>query len=487
MSNSVSHVVSELEKVIPPSQVIYDQEYITRYSKDATFQSSLPDVVVLPRSVTEISSILKIANQISCPVIVRGGGTGLAGGAIPLSGGIVMSMEQMNHIVSIDATTSTATLEAGVTNGSLQAEAQKLGLFYPPDPASLSSCSIGGNVACNAGGPHCLKYGVTRDYVVGLTVVLADGQVLRLGGNYLKNATGYQLAQLFIGSEGTLAVIAGVTVKLIPLPPCHVVIAALFPTLDAAGRAVTAILGDGLLPSAIELMDSKTVGALHGMEEFSDSTVLPSDAGMLLIEEDGYKEFETHAKASRLETLCRQLGAFDVKVATTDGERAKLWAMRRKASEALYQIQPNKLGEDIVVPRNHIPEMIRRIHHIADTFGVQIAVFGHAGDGNLHPNILFDKSKPDEMRRVELAAEAIFMSALELGGTLSGEHGIGTLKRQFLADAVGDGAVAIMLKIKQLFDPKGILNPGKIFPPTHSAQKQGFLTNLPTLDNLTPG
>ena len=463
---------------------------LVHYAADATFQQRLPDGVVLPATTEQVSIALRLASQYAVPVVARGGGTSLAGGSVPLTGGLVLSLERMNRVLEVDPQTSTATVQAGAINAALQAAAERVGFFYPPDPASLAWCTLGGNVACNAGGPHCLKYGVTRDYVLGLTVALMDGRVLHLGGKLMKNATGYQLLQLFIGSEGTLGVITEVIVKLLPLPLAYATATALFADVDDASRAVTALLAVGLLPATIELMDGVTLAAV----EASLHLGLPSVAGaMLIIEQDGSTAASVAHDIAQIARVCEKEGALRVEVATEPDERARLWTARRAAADSLARMYPNKLGEDIVVPRDQIPEMVRRVHEIAARVGLGIAVFGHAGDGNLHPNILFDRSLPGEMARVEEAAAAIFHAALDLGGQLSGEHGVGTLKRVFLREALGDDVVDLMAEIKQLFDPQGLLNPGKVFPPPPTAREPdapayaGFLTGLPTRDSFATG
>ncbi len=478
-------LLDQLRAIVGREGLQHQPGELVAYSYDATFQQCLPDVVVHPTTTKQVSDILRLASLHQLPVIPRGSGTSLAGGTIPVTGGLVLNLARMNQIIEVDPATTTATVQAGVVNGQLQTAAERHGLFYPPDPASLAQCTLGGNVACDAGGPRCLKYGVTRDYVLGMTVVLMDGRVLRLGGKLLKNATGYQLIQLFVGSEGTLGVITELTLRLLPLPRAQATAAAIFARLDDASRAVTTILSGGILPATMELMDRVT---LNAVEDFTRMG-LPREAGaMLIIEQDGHDLEAVGREIAEIGRLFGAQGALRVEIATAAEERARLWAARRAASGAIGQLRPNKLGEDIVVPRDRIPEMVRRVGEIAERFGLQIAVFGHAGDGNLHPNILFDRQQPGELERVERAAEAILRAALELGGMLSGEHGIGTLKREFLRDALGDDAVNVMVGIKHLLDPQGLLNPGKLFPTGRGGDAHaGFLTSLPTLDNMARG
>ncbi len=476
-------ILAELRAVVGADAVETAPDALLSYASDATFAQHLPDAVAHPTTTEQVSDLLRIASRQRLAIVPRGSGTSLSGGAVPLTGGLVISLARMNRIVEVDPATSTATVQAGVLNGDLQRAAAQHGLFYPPDPASWERCTLGGNVACDAGGPRCLKYGVTKSYVLGLTVVLMDGRVLRLGGKLLKNATGYQLLQLFVGSEGTLGIITEITLRLLPLPRAYATAAVHFATLEDASAAVTAVLGGGLLPATVELMDRVTLHAVENALHLG----MPREAGaLLIIEQDGSEQETVNREIAEIAEICRQHGALAVQMAATAEERAKLWAARRGASDALALLRPNKTSEDIVVPRSQIPAMVRRIGEISAEVGLPIAVFGHAGDGNLHPTILFDRAIPGEMARVEQAVAAIFRAALALGGMLSGEHGIGSLKRAFLRDAIGDEQLALMASIKQLFDPQGLLNPGKIFAPAGATQT-GFLADMPTLDNYATG
>jgi glycolate oxidase len=438
---------------------------------------------VTPGSTEEVVAVLRLADRHGIPVHTRGAATSLSGGAVPIGGGLVLALPRMNRILEIDPGDSVAVAQPGVITADLQRAVEARGLFYPPDPASLNQSTIGGNVACNAGGPRCLKYGVTADYVLGMTVVLIDGAVLKLGGRTVKNVTGYQLVQLFIGAEGTLGVVTEVILRLIPKPGHRSTAAAYFPTLEAASYAITAILGAGILPATLELLDHAAINAVE--DHFALGLPRAAEA-MLLLEQDGNEPAAILAEVERMAAICREQGATEVAVARTPAERDQLWAARRAVSPALGRIRPNKLGEDIVVPRSQIPAMVRRIGEISERHGLPIVVFGHAGDGNLHPNILFDRRLDGELERVERAAADIFVAALDLGGTLSGEHGIGSLKREFLADAMGDPAVEVMRRIKATLDPRGLLNPHKVFPEGGAAHTD-FLRALPTLDGRTPG
>jgi glycolate oxidase len=477
-----SALADDLKCVVDPGYVHTAPSEIIAYSYDGTFQQRRPDLAVSPISTEEVAAVVKLARQAKAPIIARGASSGLAGGTIPESGGIILNLARMDRILELDRDNVCVTAQAGVVTLQLQQAVEQAGLFYPPDPASSRQSTIGGNVATNAGGPRCLKYGVTRDYVIGLTVVLASGEILKLGGKITKNATGYQLMQLFVGSEGTLGIVTEVTLKLAPLPKARVTAVATFDKLTQASQAVSRVMASGILPATLELMDGTTINVV---EDFLGAGLPRSAGAMLLLEQDGSDEGVARAEVERMAEVCRMLGATDVKVANTSAERDQLWRARRSVSAALGRLRPNKLGEDIVVPKSAIPEMVEAVREIAERYALPIPVFGHAGDGNLHPNILFDLRNPDEVRNVEHAARDIFRAAIRLGGTLSGEHGIGTLKREFLAEAQGDTAVELSRAIKRVFDPDGLLNPGKVFPSGRGVE--GFLADLPTLAGATPG
>jgi glycolate oxidase len=445
--------------------VLSDEADLIAYSIDGTWIERRPLAVVLPASATEVSAVLKLANRERIVVAPRGSASGLSGGALPLGGGIALALTRMNRILEIDRVNLLAVVEPGVITARLQAEVEKLGLFYPPDPSSLSVSAIGGNVAENAGGARCLKYGVTADYVMGLQVVLPTGEIIRTGGRMVKNVTGYNLRQLFTGAEGTLGVITEVTLKLLPLPKFRLTALAVFPRLEDAAETVSEIMSAGLLPASIELMDQITVQCVEELLH----TGLPTDAeALLLLAFDGnYEQIVANELAAASE-ICTRRGARSLQSARTPEESARLWQARRSISPALARKSPNKLGEDISVPRSAVPEIIRRIRTIAMQYELTIPVFGHAGDGNLHPNILCDRNNPEEMQRVRGAAAAIFEAAIACGGTLSGEHGIGLLKKEFMEQDLGHEAIEAMKKIKLALDPHNLLNPGKIFPSGHS-------------------
>lgn len=474
-------IVAALRAIVGPPHVHIGPAELIAYSYDGTFQQFPPDVAVTPANTAEVAAILALASQENLPIIPRGAGTNLAGATVPIGGGLVLSLARMNRILDIDPVNAAAVVEPGVVTAQLQAAVEKVGLFYPPDPSSLNQSTLGGNVACNAGGPRCLKYGVTKDYVLGMTVVLASGDVLRCGGKLLKNVTGYQLAQLFVGSEGTLGVICQIVLRLLPLASARSTALAVFPRIEDASETVTAIMVNGLLPVALELMDGTTINVV---EDFLGLGLPRAAEALLILEQDGNDPTAVASDLQRMAEICRSKGAAEVRTATATPEREALWSARRAVSPALGRRAPNKLGEDIVVPRGQVPAMIRRIRQIGDTHHLLIPVFGHAGDGNLHPNILFDRREANVMVRVECAAADIFTAALDLGGTLSGEHGIGSLKREFLADDVGPLAVGLMREIKRVFDPQGLLNPHKVFPERTAAPRDGFLITLPSLEGL---
>jgi glycolate oxidase len=387
--------------------------------------------------------------------------TGLAAASIPFGGGVALSLIRMNRILEIDQGNMTATAEAGVITAHLQAEVEQVGLFYPPDPSSVRQSTIGGNVACNAGGPRCLKYGITGDYVIGLTVVLADGRVIKTGGKSIKNVTGYNLTQLFIGSEGTLGIITEVLVKLVGKPRYVRTALAAYDDIDDASRTVNAVLLAGIIPATLELMDETAIACI----EEAMGLGLPLDKeAILIIECDGNDEGNVLQEIDRVADTCRQFGASDVQVARNAAQRDDLWRARRSVSPSLARKAPNKLGEDISVPRSEIPAAVRRIKEISRRYDLPIVVFGHAGDGNLHPNVLFDMRDPDQWARVQEAVREIFEMAVELGGTLSGEHGVGVLKRAYMESALGPDSIDVQRRIKQALDPKGILCPGKVLP-----------------------
>ena len=454
-------LIVALRAAIPPERVYTTPEDLAVFGYDGTWALHRPDAVVMPLTAEEVASVVKVAAGMRVPVVPRGGGTGLAGGSVPAEGGVVVCTTQMNRIIEHDTLNMVAVVQPGVITAQLQAAVETAGLFYPPDPQSLRQCTIGGNVATTAGGPRCLKYGTTRDYVLGLQVVLADGRIIRTGGKMIKVQTGYNLTQLFIGSEGTLGIITEVTVRLIPKPKYRGTVMAAFDRLDAAAETVNKILLVGITPLALEIMDNACIRSVMAYKPFG----LPLEAEtILLIDQDGNDLRVVEEELAQVAELCRGGGASDVRKATTAKESEVLWAARRAVSPAISRLKPNKLGEDISVPRAQIPAMVRKVTEIGLRNRLAIPLFGHIGDGNLHPNILCDLKDAEEMKRVQRAAREIFEAAASLGGTLSGEHGIGTLKRGFLSESLDTATIEVMQRVKWALDPDNRLNPGKIFP-----------------------
>jgi glycolate oxidase len=453
------NLIQRIKDIVGRDGALTEPEDLAAYSYDGTFEEHSPDLVVLPRTTQQVSKLIVLASEESIPIVPRGMASGLAAASVPFSGGIALSMTRMNQILEIDKLNSTAHVEAGIVTADLQSAVEKQGLFYPPDPSSIRHSTIGGNIACNAGGPRCLKYGVTGDYVLGMTVVLSDGNVHKTGGKSIKDVAGYDLNSLFTGSEGTLGVITEALLKLISKPKYTQTALAEFKSLDDSAKAVNAILSEGLLPATLELMDETAINCIEQAMHLG----LPLDVeALLLMETDGADDLSVKREMTAATKICRDCGAREVKIAQTEGERAKLWKARRSVSPSLARKAPNKLGEDITVPRNAIPEAIRKIKEISARYELPIVIFGHAGDGNLHPNILFDKRDPVQWEKVNQIVAEEFELALSLGGTLTGEHGIGTLKQPFLREALGDVSLDIQRRIKATLDPKNILNPGKV-------------------------
>ena len=459
-------ILKELEGIVGKQHVLTSPEDLVAYSYDGTFAEHRPEFVVQPDSTEQVSAVLKVAYREGISVVPRGMASGLAAASVPFSGGMALDTCRLNRILEIDEVNFTVTAQAGVITQILADTVAKKGLFYPPDPSSIKQSTLGGNAACNAGGPRCLKYGVTSDYVRGMTIVLADGRILETGGKAIKNVTGYNLTQLFVGSEGTLGVITELILKLIPLPKVARTAKAVFPKLADASRCVNAILAAGITPATIELMDETTIATIEEAMHLG----LPLDVeAMLIIESDGMDATVVTQEIETIAEICNDTGAREVEVARTEAERTALWAARRSISPSLGRRAPNKLGEDISVPRSAIPEAVAAIKEISRRIGIPIAIFGHAGDGNLHPNILFDKRDPEQVAKVKRAAAEIFGVALRLGGTLSGEHGVGSLKLPFLEKDVGPIFIEVMAAVKKAIDPKNILNPGKVVPGTAPA------------------
>jgi len=450
-------VKRELTAIVGPDRATDKPEDLVAYSLDPHIEEHLPDLVLYPLTTEEVSAIMRVAYREGIPVTPRGSGTNLAGETIPIKGGVVMAMSKMDSILQIDPDNRVARVQPGVINFEFQQEVAKYGLMYPPDPSSWKMATMGGTVGTNSGGPKTLKYGVTRDYLLGLTVVLANGDVLKTGGLAIKNVTGYDLTRLICGSEGTLGIVTEIIVRLIPKPRASRTVRADFPHLEDSSNAVAAIIGAGILPAGLELMDRVVISAV----EVDAKLGLPTDVdAILLVEVDGDPE-GLDAQVRKIEKILEENKARTVMVAASAEEADKLWTARRSAVSAMARLRPNTALEDATVPVSNLTEMIRRTVEISKKYNVQIGVLAHAGDGNLHPLVLFDQRDKDELQRVEAATEEIFRAALSLGGTLSGEHGIGMAKARFLPMELDEVAMSVTRRIKESLDPKRILNPGK--------------------------
>ncbi|WP_456395250.1 FAD-binding oxidoreductase [Desulfurobacterium sp.] len=451
------YITKHLSSLIGNDKVKSSPDFCITYSYDATPTGSrgIPDVVVFPETPEDVSRVLSFANEELIPVYPRGAGSGLTGGAAPGNGGIVLTTEKMDKILEIDEDNLGVLTESGVVTYNLQQEVEKLGLFYPPDPSSYKYSTIGGNIAENAGGPRCVKYGVTKDYVLQLEVVFPDGMITTLGAKTVKSVAGYNLKDLIIGSEGTLAVITKAYLKLIPAPEDVRTAMAIFDNVEEAAQAVADMFKAKVIPTALEFLDRNSIVAVENYAKLG----LPTDAGgLLIIEVDGYREIVDMLIDRALE-VCKKAGARTIKKATSEREREEVWRARRELSPAIVQLKPKKINEDVVVQRSKIPELIKGTYKIADKYGLMVVNFGHAGDGNIHVNFMFE---PHEVEKVENAVRDLFRFTIELGGSVSGEHGIGFMKKEFLPLEVGK-AIEKMITVKKALDPNNILNPGKIF------------------------
>ncbi|HUJ19765.1 MAG TPA: FAD-linked oxidase C-terminal domain-containing protein [Nitrospirota bacterium] len=449
-------VVKELKKIVGADHLLVSPEELIVYSYDATRRESLPWAVARPASAAEVSAILALANRELFPVVPRGAGTGMSGGSIPVRAGVVLSLERMNSILEIDEQDLIAVVEPGVVTGDLQQEVESRGLFYPPDPASHRFCTIGGNIAECAGGLRAVKYGVTRDYVLGLDVVLPTGELVRTGARTLKSVAGYDLTRLIVGSEGTLGIATRIILRLLPLPESVRTLSAFFGTVEGAASAASAVIAKRIVPRALEFVDQ---AALRAVEGYLKEDLSGGAAAMLIVEVDGPSEL-TEREIALVEQVMNACGATRIVRAGTEAERERIWKARRSLSPALYTIKPKKLNEDIVVPRSRIPDILLAINGIAAKYGLLIVNFGHAGDGNIHANVMVDDS---ELEKGRAAVREIFQETLRLGGSISGEHGIGLAKSEYLPMELGPATINAMQKIKQALDPNNVLNPGKIF------------------------
>ncbi len=462
-------IVHKLKTIVGRENVFTALADRITHSYDATQKQFLPDVVVYPGSTAQVREVLKLADENRIPVLPRGAGSGFSGGSLPVEGGIVLVLTRMDQILEIDAENLIAEVEPGVVTAALQRQVEGLGLFYPPDPASKEFSTLGGNVAECAGGPRCVKYGVTKDYILGLEVVLASGEIIRTGGRTLKNVVGYDLTKLFVGSEGTLGIVTKIIVKLLPKPEAKKTMLVQFESIEGAARAVSAIIGSKIIPTTLEFMDAATIDCIR------DVTSIPlhsSCRAVLIIEVDG-KALMLDKQTAEILDIIRPLGILETMIAATDKESEAIWQVRRIVSPSLRKVAPDKFNEDIVVPRSKVPDMIRALERISVDYRVAIVNFGHAGDGNIHVNIMVDLKEEGMAAQVEKVVEEVFRAAVGLRGSISGEHGIGTSKAKYMALELDGSTIAAMQRIKKALDPHNILNPGKMFYPSSFPDPEG--------------
>lgn len=431
------------------------------YGYDNSRRHVAPDAVAFATDAGQVRDIVRLCHDARVPIVARGRGSGTTGGSVPLAGGLVLALERMNRIVEMDPPNRLMRVEPGVTNEAVQIEAARHGYFWPPDPTSSAYCTVGGNIALNAAGPRAVKYGATRDNVLALSAVTGTGEVIHTGSRTTKSAVGFDITRLLIGSEGTLAIVTEATLKLTPLPEARRTLQAVYRDIRSATEAVVAIMAQPTTPSALELMDQASIDMIRGYAGIE----LPHDAGaLLMIEVDG-SEAAIDASASRIMRTAANAGCLRITTAASKAEAEALWAVRRALSPALRNIAPNKLNEDVVVPVSRIPQLIEGVTALSREFGIPIVNFGHAGNGNIHVNLLYDTQDPKQEGSALPCLSRVFDLVIALGGTLSGEHGIGLAKRDYLPRAIEPATLALMRAIKRQFDPRGILNPGKIFPP----------------------
>ncbi|WP_300456146.1 FAD-linked oxidase C-terminal domain-containing protein [Desulfobacula sp.] len=452
-----TQVKNELMTIVDTGRYLDRPEELACYAYDAFVVEALPDAVIFPETTQEVSDIVKIASRYKVPVTCRGAGTSVCGAPIPLRHGIVICFSKMDKIIDVNTRDRYIIVQPGVVNVDVQKALAPFGFFYPPDPGSMNTATIGGNMAMNAGGPRCLKYGVTIDYVLGMEVVLASGDIIRFGSKNIKDVTGYKLSSLFCGSEGTLGIITEAILKVRPLPETVKTLMVTFDDLDNTAKAVTDIIGSGIIPVAMELMDKLT---LNTIEDVANLGLDREAQGSLLIEIDGVKEACEREMTLIIEKV-KENGAIHVQEAKSEVERERLWTARRSAYGVFAKLAPDIVSEDVTVPVSKVPAMIRKIIEITEKYGLKVGVLAHAGDGNMHPMIPANKADKEEWQRVERAFDEIFQAAAALDGTLSGEHGIGLAKSDYLPLVMNKQTIDFMKKIKQAVDPDGILNPGK--------------------------
>lgn len=449
-------ILNELQDLVGKDRCLTAPEDLLVYSHDV-FCERKPDVVVLPTTQEEVSKVLKLANREKIPVTPRGSATGLSGGCVPVQGGMVMAMSKMNKILEVNPEDRLAIVEPGVITNDLQLAVEAVGSFYPPDPASQTICQIGGNVSTNAGGPRCVKYGVTRDYLLGLEAVLPSGEMIKAGGRPIKNVTGYDITRLLCGSEGTLVVITKIIVKLIAKPEARRTLLVAFRSIDDASSTVSRIMAAGIVPRALELMDQHYIRNCENKYHLGLTT---DAAAMLIIEVDGFAEtVDRQARIAR--EFCEKEGAFDIKLAQTEEEADRMWMARKLGSVALYRLSKTMITEDATVPISKIPAMVHRIKEIEGKYNITVYLLAHAGDGNMHPLLTYDPGNKEEAERVDNIVREVLETSIALGGTLTGEHGIGLAKKPFMHLEISPAELALWKNIKKSFDPNGIMNPGK--------------------------
>ena len=455
-------IIEKLKQIVSAENVLTELEERYVYALDATNKQNietLPEVVVFVETTEQVQRIMRLAYENEIPVTPRGAGTNLVGACITKSGGIVLNFSKMNKIIEVNQENLTARVQPGVVVGKLQEEVEKLGLFYPPDPSNLKVSTIGGSIALSSGGPRTFKYGSTKDYVIDLKVVLASGEIINTGSNTAKNSTGYHLSQIFLGSEGTLGIVVEALVKLIPKPEGSKMVLAYFDKISDAAHAVNIILENKLFPATLDILDKKT---LQTIEQFYPAGLLTDKDAALFLEVDGYLNSLDYQQEKVIE-CCKKSGASEIRFSKTQEDADRIWTARRSAFGACAKLKPNVVAEDVVVPREKIPELVKGIREICDKNSLLVCLMGHIGDGNIHPNIPLDLNDEEDIKNYAKAKDEIHKLAVQLGGTLSGEHGIGCEKSKYMHFAIDDVTLKYMKKIKDVFDEKNILNPNKIF------------------------
>lgn len=454
-------LIDRLREIVGPANLSTSTVDRITHSFDATQRRFLPEVVIHPGSTEEISRIVQLANEEKIPLLPRGAGSGFSGGSLPIHGGMVLVLTRMNRILEIDADNLVAVVEPGVITADLQRAVEQIGLFYPPDPASKEFSTLGGNVAECAGGPRCVKYGVTRDYVMGLTVVTPTGDIIHTGGRTMKNVVGYDLTRLLVGAEGTLGVVTQIILRLLPKPEARQTMLVAFAAIEGAAQAVSAIIGGKIIPTTLEFMDGSAIACVRQAMPLD----LPEACrAVLIIEVDGERD-HLDGQVQRIQQIIEPLGVLETRIAQTAEDSEAIWKVRRAVSPSLRRVNPHKFNEDIVVPRSKVPEMIRALEAIAERYAVPIINFGHAGDGNIHVNVMVNLAEPGMAAKVEEVLQEIFRTTVALKGSVSGEHGIGIAKSPYIGMELDASTLKAMRAIKQALDPNNIMNPGKIFPP----------------------